>query len=65
MSSDFKATQPGADQRPIARWVLVSSILASGMAFIDMPQSESCKFKGVSGEFLFWAADVEIDEVDD
>jgi hypothetical protein len=39
-------------------------IAEEGMAFIDLPQSESCKFKGVSGDLLFWAADVEIDEVD-
>lgn len=42
-----------------------AEIAKEGMAFIDMPQSESCKFKGVSGDLLFWAADVEIDEVDD
>lgn len=39
-------------------------IAEEGMAFIDLPQSEACKFKGVSGDLLFWAADVEIDEVD-
>ena len=39
-------------------------IASDGMAFIDLPQSESCKFKGVSGDYLFWAAEVEIDEVD-
>lgn len=39
-------------------------IAEEGMAFIDMPQSESCKFKAVSGDYLFWAAEVEIDEVD-
>jgi hypothetical protein len=42
-----------------------AEIAETGMAFIDLPQSESCKFKGVSGEYLFWAADVEIDEIDD
>lgn len=46
------------------RSALEREIAEEGMAFIDMPQSESCKFKGVSGDLLFWAADVEIDEVD-
>jgi len=35
MSSDLNATPPAADPRSFRRWVLVSSILASGMAFID------------------------------
>ncbi len=63
-----------SDDREIRSVVLVTKwnkadieaeIAEAGMAFIDLPQSESCKFKGVSGDFLFWAADVEIDEVDD
>lgn len=48
----------------IDRAAIDREIAEEGMAFIDMPQSESCKFKGVSGDYLFWAADVEIDEVD-
>ncbi|MDX2235785.1 MAG: hypothetical protein NW200_14895 [Hyphomonadaceae bacterium] len=47
------------------RAAIDAEIAESGMAFIDLPQSESCKFKGVSGDLLFWAAEVEIDEVDD
>ena len=35
MSSDLNATPPAADPRSFRRWVLASSILASGMAFID------------------------------
>lgn len=47
------------------RAALEAEIAEEGMAFIDLPQSESCKFRGVSGDLLFWDADVEIDEVDD
>lgn len=49
----------------IDRASIEKEIAEEGMAFIDLPQSESCKFKGVSGDLLFWDADVEIDEVDD
>lgn len=62
------------DRRELEKVILVTKldraaieaqIAEHGVAIIEPPQDEDCELEAISGDLLFWEAEVEIDDEDD
>lgn len=47
------------------RSTLDSQIAEHGFAVIEPPQEDDCELEAISGDYLFWQAEIEIDEDED
>lgn len=42
-----------------------AQIAEHGFAVIEPPQEDDCELEAISGDYLFWEAEIEIDDEDD
>lgn len=42
-----------------------SQISEHGFAVIEPPQEDDCELEAISGDYLFWEAEIEIDDEED
>lgn len=47
------------------RAAIDADIAENGVAMIEPPQEEDCELEAISGDYLFWEAEVEIDDDED
>ena len=49
----------------IDRAAIEAQIAEHGVAVLEPPQDDDCELEAISGDLLFWEAEVEVDEGDD
>jgi hypothetical protein len=42
-----------------------AQIAEHGFAVIEPPQEDDCELEAISGDYLFWEAEIEVDEDDE
>lgn len=47
------------------RAAIEAQIAEHGVAVIEPPQEDDCELEAISGDLLFWEAEVEVDEGED
>jgi hypothetical protein len=47
------------------RAAIEAAIAEDGYAVIEPPQEEDCELEAISGDLLFWEAELEIEDEDD
>jgi hypothetical protein len=47
------------------RTAIEAEIAENGVAVIDPPMEDDCELEAISGDLLFWEAEIEMDEDDE